>query len=109
MTSLDLAAKVPVLAVGIAWKTDKDVKFANPSNNFTNTVKPKNWQIPVTELSSDPDNFGYKNEDLIVWMRTAALPSFRKFYRKVNHSANQFQNGLSKGNYQLSICYSKPT
>lgn len=105
----DLGATVPVLATGIAWTTDKNVKFQNPSD-WNNTIQPKNWQKPVWKLSDDPNNNGYKNEDLIVWMRTAALPSFRKFYRRVDHfntTSNVFPNSLPKGNYNLSICYSK--
>ena len=66
---------------------------------------PKNWHIPASNLTN-----GYKNEDLIVWMRTAALPSFRKFYRRVDHSntaSTVFSNTLPKGNYSVTICYSK--
>ncbi|KAG7264078.1 hypothetical protein CRUP_009528 [Coryphaenoides rupestris] len=45
------------------------------------TSKPVNWHKPVYELDSDPENNGFINEDFIVWMRTAALPTFRKLYR----------------------------
>merc|ERR1711865_395291 len=44
---------------------------------------------------------GYKHEDLIVWMRTAALPSFRKLYRKVGTE-------LEDGTYRLKIGYNYP-
>ena len=38
----------------------------------------------LCELDPDDiDNNGLQNEDLIIWMRTAALPNFRKLYRKV--------------------------
>jgi hypothetical protein len=61
-------------------------------------------------LDLDPDNpsnNGYKNEDFIVWMRTAAMPTFRKLYRKlISNGSNTFQNGLPQGNYILSINYS---
>lgn len=73
---------------------------------FNGTAHPPNWQKPVYELDpSDPANNGYKNEDLIVWMRTAALPNFRKLYRRVNHTG-VFENGLPAGNYTLSVIYS---
>ena len=36
----------------------------------------------------DESNNGYKNEDLIVWMRAAAFPSFRKLYRRIDHSSS---------------------
>ncbi|PON41101.1 CDC50/LEM3 family [Trema orientale] len=62
----------------IAWKSDQEHKFGSD-------VYPKNFQsggligganlnasIPLSE-----------QEDLIVWMRTAALPSFRKLYGKI--------------------------
>ncbi|KAI4345350.1 hypothetical protein L6164_012481 [Bauhinia variegata] len=62
----------------IAWSSDKSTKFGKD-------VYPKNFQshgliggaklnnsIPLSE-----------QEDLIVWMRTAALPTFRKLYGKI--------------------------
>merc|ERR1712218_648588 len=93
-TPVDLERK------GIAWPSDKKYKFQNPKTDKDNdpncnsackkdalkdafeaagTVKPMDWQKPVWELDpTDPDNNGFLNEDLIVWMRTAALPNFRK-------------------------------
>lgn len=60
----------------------------------------------IWELDTEnPSNNGFKNEDLIVWMRTAALPDFRKLYRRIDHS-NEFEIGLPKGNYTLHIKYS---
>lgn len=55
----------------------------------------------------DPENNGFQNEDLIVWMRTAALPTFRKLYRRIDHSVEGYKNGLPKGNYTLLVKYSK--
>lgn len=40
-------------------------------------------------------------------MRTAALPDFRKLYRRIDHSKSEFKNGLPKGNYSLVIEYSR--
>ncbi|CAH1787960.1 unnamed protein product, partial [Owenia fusiformis] len=97
---------------GIAWSTDRDVKFRNPpgaslDEAFANTRQPMNWQHNITQLDpDDPDNNGYQNEDLIVWMRTAALPTFRKLYRKINHNSDPVFNGkLPKGQYTLDINY----
>lgn len=99
--------QINLLRTGIAWNTDKDVKFKNPSDNFINTVKPINWKKNVTELDpNDPNNNGYKNEDLIVWMRTAALPNFRKLYRRIDHSKANFNSSLPKGYYKIKINYS---
>ncbi|UYV84094.1 TMEM30A [Cordylochernes scorpioides] len=93
---------------GIAWKTDKDVKFDNPANiteAIRNSKQPPNWQKNILELDSD----GLKNEDLIVWMRTAALPTFRKLYRKLNHSETPFRNGMPANYlYRLKIVYNYP-
>jgi hypothetical protein len=117
---------VPVTNVGIAWSTDKAVKFQNPSDltcifkifhlnlilfcfkiDFNKTARPPNWQISPLELDpNNSDNNGYDNEDFIVWMRTAAMPTFRKLYRKlVPTSGGSFQNGLPQGNYILKITY----
>lgn len=68
------------------------------------TVKPTNWSQPVYELSTDQTNNGFQNEDFIVWMRTAALPTFRKLYRRID--SGKFSAGLPPGTYKLEIQYS---
>ncbi|KAK2153086.1 hypothetical protein LSH36_308g03007 [Paralvinella palmiformis] len=106
---------VSMIKKGIAWTTDKTVKFENPegfaenaSLAFSDTVKPRNWQKPVYELDlADTSNNGYENEDLIVWMRTAALPTFRKLYRKIDHKG-LFDTGLPNGTYKLTVKYAYP-
>ena len=71
------------------------------------TIKPKDWIKNLWELDTeDEENNGLLNEDLIVWMRTAAFPNFRKLYRKINHT-DAFENGMPKGNYTIEIEYSK--
>ncbi|EGV96295.1 Cell cycle control protein 50B [Cricetulus griseus] len=71
--------EVPLDRTAIAWWTDYHVKFRNPplvngslKLAFSGTAPPPNWHRPVYKLSPDP------NQDFLVWMRTAALPTFRK-------------------------------
>lgn len=56
-------------------------------------------------LDSELDNNGFINEDFIVWMRTAALPTFRKLYRLIERK-NNLQPTLQAGKYSLEITYS---
>lgn len=73
----------------------------------TGTGKPPYWQKPVYELDPrDPTNNGFINEDLIVWMREAAFPNFKKLYGVLNRANPPFTNGLPKGNYSIDIQYS---
>lgn len=69
------------------------------------TTKPVNWRRPVYELDLDPENNGFINEDFIVWMRTAALPTFRKLYRIIQKKSNMVPT-LPRGNYTLEVVYS---
>ncbi|XP_043468389.1 cell cycle control protein 50A isoform X1 [Leptopilina heterotoma] len=102
---------VPLLRTGIAWPSDKRIKFRNPDGNlseiFKDNPKPKNWSKFIYQLDlENEDNNGFQNEDLIVWMRTAALPTFRKLYRRIDHSKAGFRDGLVEGNYTLIVKYS---
>lgn len=75
---------------------------------FKDTVKPRDWHKNLWELDPlNEDNNGLQNEDLIVWMRTAALPNFRKLYRRINHEQEGYKDGLPKGDYRFEINYSK--
>ncbi|XP_059441501.1 ALA-interacting subunit 3 [Corylus avellana] len=62
----------------ISWKSDREHKFGKdvyPKNFQNGTLKggaSLNESIPLS-----------KQEDLIVWMRTAALPTFRKLYGRI--------------------------
>lgn len=58
-------------------------------------------------LDSDPDNNGFINEDFIVWMRTAALPTFRKLYRLIERKSDLHPT-LPAGRYSLNITYNYP-
>lgn len=69
------------------------------------TVKPSFWSKPAYELdTSDPSNNGFVNQDFLVWMRRAALPDFRKLYRRITEG--DYASGLPAGNYSLEIAYS---
>ncbi|XP_008794491.2 putative ALA-interacting subunit 2 isoform X2 [Phoenix dactylifera] len=59
----------------IAWKSDREHKFGKH-------VKPFNFQngTLIGGGKLDPSIPLSDQEDLIVWMRTAALPTFRKLY-----------------------------
>ena len=119
---------VNVLRTGIAWSSDKKLKFSNPlecskerganhqeclKNAFKNYAKPRDWKKNLWQLDPlNSDNNGLENEDLIVWMRTAAFPNFRKPYRKINHNdpenmelSRHFKEGIPKGSYTLHIEY----
>ncbi|KAF6365512.1 transmembrane protein 30A [Rhinolophus ferrumequinum] len=105
---------IPLKKKGIAWWTDKNVKFRNPpggeiplEERFKGTTKPVNWVKPVYMLDSDQDNNGFINEDFIVWMRTAALPTFRKLYRLIERKSDLHPT-LPAGQYYLNITYNYP-
>lgn len=103
---------ITLLNTGIAWDSDKHIKFRNPPGDlkqaFMNFSKPKAWEKNIWDLDpGNPDNNGFQNEDLIVWMRTAALPTFRKLYRRINHTQTGYVSGMTSGDYQLRVIYSK--
>ncbi|PRQ29504.1 putative ALA-interacting subunit 2 [Rosa rugosa] len=67
----------------IAWKSDRDHKFGKsvyPFNFQNGTLMGGGKLHPRIPLSDQ--------EDLIVWMRTAALPSFRKLYGRIEEDLN---------------------
>ncbi|KAM9320119.1 cell cycle control protein 50B-like [Gastrophryne carolinensis] len=105
--------EVPLIGKGIAWWTDYNIKFRNPVDGnlelyqvFNGTAKPQAWSEPAYNLSTDQSNNGFQNEDFIVWMRTAALPTFRKLYRRIE--SGKFTDGLPAGEYQLRFNYNYP-
>jgi len=104
---------VPVVITGIAWATDKNSKFKNPPGDLEKTykdsAKPPNWQKKIWNLDTNKANNGFQNEALIIWMRTAALPTFRKLYGRINHSADDpLRAALPRGTYTVKIRYSYP-
>lgn len=70
----------------ISWKSDREERFNNtvfptnfPNNNRTTLANAS--QIGGASLDENlPLN---RHEDLMVWMRTAALPTFRKIYGRI--------------------------
>eukprot|EP01062_Namystynia_karyoxenos_P024159 TRINITY_DN19396_c0_g1_i1.p1 TRINITY_DN19396_c0_g1~~TRINITY_DN19396_c0_g1_i1.p1 ORF type:complete len:529 (+),score=102.12 TRINITY_DN19396_c0_g1_i1:127-1587(+) len=106
----------------IAWAADRDKKFQEPYSSETiltyrgkkellncsteascdfwvkdPAVMPyflNGWYLfdPYHEIPSPID------EDFMVWMRTASLPTFRKLYRKINRN-------LEPGKYQVEVSH----
>eukprot|EP00013_Stygamoeba_regulata_P021056 CAMPEP_0177653496 /NCGR_PEP_ID=MMETSP0447-20121125/13768_1 /TAXON_ID=0 /ORGANISM="Stygamoeba regulata, Strain BSH-02190019" /LENGTH=252 /DNA_ID=CAMNT_0019156959 /DNA_START=193 /DNA_END=948 /DNA_ORIENTATION=+ len=71
---------IPWKKEGIAWESDLEHKFNNPAG-------------PTTGVRVIRD---FKDEDFVVWMRVAGLPSFRKLYRIIDED-------LKKGKYKMEI------
>ncbi|KAM0937256.1 putative CDC50/LEM3 family protein [Dioscorea sansibarensis] len=67
----------------IAWKSDQDHKYGKH-------VYPFNFQNGsfIGGGKLDPNTPLSEQEDLIVWMRTAALPKFRKLYGRIKEDLN---------------------
>ncbi|KAM9320351.1 cell cycle control protein 50C-like [Gastrophryne carolinensis] len=108
------ATPVPLLRTGNTWWSDKHIKFSNPKPTdnlllaFAGSARPPYWQKAAYDLDpTDRNNNGYINEDFINWMRVAALPSFRKLYRRLAR-VQQFSDGLPAGNYTYLIEYNFP-
>ncbi|XP_028291115.1 transmembrane protein 30C [Gouania willdenowi] len=107
---------VPLLRNGVTWYTDKNIKFRNPQKEnltlaqvFEGTAPPPYWQKPAYALDpSDSTNNGFINDDLIVWMREAAFPNFKKLYGVLFRANKPFTKGLPVGNYSIHINYNFP-
>ncbi|KAG0544854.1 hypothetical protein BDA96_02G312500 [Sorghum bicolor] len=63
---------------GISWRSDR-------GHLFGDRVYPRNFQAGalVGGGTLDPNKSLSEQEDLMVWMRTAALPAFRKLYGRI--------------------------
>lgn len=53
--------------------------------------------IPPPTEDTENSNQGIRNEHFVVWMRTAALPRFRKLFAHVNFKSNSQNEGFKKG------------
>ncbi|XP_065654307.1 cell cycle control protein 50A isoform X3 [Hydra vulgaris] len=106
---------VPMTYKNIAWKSDRTVKFKNPSQGvqeLNKYKKPLYWFQNASQLDlNDTANNGFLNQDFIVWMRVAAFPTFRKLYRILDRESplvTGFKDGLPYGDYKLTINYNYP-
>ncbi|KAJ5726499.1 uncharacterized protein N7483_007856 [Penicillium malachiteum] len=79
---------------GIAWESDKAL-YGKSKYDPSQVVPPPNWSKYNGSYTSLPDL--HDDEDFMVWMRTAGLPSFSKLSRRNDTDA------LQPGNYQLNI------
>ncbi len=84
-------ARVNMSEKGIAWPSDLEHKFKEPEGPFVAGVN----GTPVVNVGPLAD-FKITDEHFVVWMRTAALPTFRKLYGVLNHD-------LDAGNYTVLI------
>ncbi|KAL1829560.1 hypothetical protein ACET3Z_007972 [Daucus carota] len=78
------AEKLNVNRKNIAWQSDRDHKFGKKVHpfNFQNGTLIGGGKLDSRIPLSD-------QEDLIVWMRTAALPSFRKLYGRIEEDLDE--------------------
>lgn len=78
------AESLKVNRKNIAWQSDRDHKFGKKVYpfNFQNGTLIGGGKLDSRIPLSD-------QEDLIVWMRTAALPSFRKLYGRIEEDLDE--------------------
>jgi len=76
---------VPLQKEGIAWESDVKEKFKNP---------PPSDQVRVIA--------DFEDEDFIVWMRVAGLPTFKKLWRIINVPMNGNYTVTIRNNYPVS-------
>ncbi|KAD3337753.1 hypothetical protein E3N88_33273 [Mikania micrantha] len=76
--------KLKIERKNIAWKSDRDHKFGKHVYpfNFQNGSFIGGGKLDTTIPLSE-------QEDLIVWMRTAAFPSFRKLYGRIEEDLEE--------------------
>ncbi|VDM03621.1 unnamed protein product [Schistocephalus solidus] len=96
---------VPLLSSSIAWKSDVEKMYGTlPPNGWNGTIKPPNWPKPAYERS--PGAFK-TDQELMVWNRIAAFPTFIKLHRILDTRTDLFASGLPAGKYSLEITSSE--
>lgn len=83
---------------GIAWASDKTL-YKKTTLSPDSIAVPPNWAVRYPEgyTADNPPPDISQDEHFIVWMRTAALPTFSKLYMR--NDADK----LLKGTYQLNV------
>lgn len=119
MTLWSNNSAVPLSAKGIAISGDSLAKYRNPvpkndlETAFADTIRPINWQfmgaedISVSTFGDEDVGYGFENQDWMVWMRVAALPNFKKLYRKVVKPFAE-DTVFRAGKYSVRIVYNYP-
>uniref|UniRef100_A0A0X3PPP3 Cell cycle control protein 50A n=1 Tax=Schistocephalus solidus TaxID=70667 RepID=A0A0X3PPP3_SCHSO len=101
--STPINVDMPMSFENISWSSDREKKFGKPST-WNGTIKPSSW--PKSAQEFNPGAYSDFSQ-LLVWMRIAALPNFRKNYANVV-PRGEFVDGLPAGEYKLMINYSYP-
>lgn len=82
----------------ISWASDRDKKFKNMTQAYIDAHPGISLRVPpgLEGLAAPNQQFNVENEDFIVWMRVAGLPTFRKLYARI-------PAGLPQGVYNVNI------
>mmetsp|Transcript_28885 Transcript_28885/g.68110 ORF Transcript_28885/g.68110 Transcript_28885/m.68110 type:complete len:342 (-) Transcript_28885:60-1085(-) len=67
----------------ISWASDRESKFLNPDPWPPTAADKEKYTFLHDRYDSISEEEGVTNEHFIVWMRTAALPNFRKLYARI--------------------------
>lgn len=85
---------------GIAWASDKALVKKTQYQPWE-VVPPPNWALYNGSYTAGNLPDLHENEEFLVWMRTAGLPSFSKLSRRNDNQV------MPKGTYRLDIVDSK--
>ena len=90
LNNLDRGNTISWTNDGIAWQSDLDGLYSSHPDSRGTPMEP-----PVPGCT-DLNNCTFQDPDFVVWMRVAALPTFRKLHRIISID-------LEAGNYSVSI------